>query len=145
MEESSIPGPERSEEEDALRRLEARLDRASGAAERLIAEAARASLSSAERVVDAASRAARAGGSGPEPPPAGWAAPGDDAETSADLDVLGQVIESLRELIPAELQRRVTEALRELLLALRALIDWYLERVEKRRAAPVEVQDIPIL
>jgi hypothetical protein len=39
----------------------------------------------------------------------------------------------------------LAEALRELLLALRALIDWYLERAERRRAAPVEVQDIPIV
>jgi len=29
-------------------------------------------------------------------------------------------------------------------LALRALIDWYLERAERRRAEPVVVQDIPI-
>ena len=36
-------------------------------------------------------------------------------------------------------------ALRELLLALRALIDWYLERLERRREQSVEVQDIPIL
>ncbi len=35
--------------------------------------------------------------------------------------------------------------MRELLLALRALIDWYLERVEQRRREPAEVQDIPIL
>ncbi|MEA2157852.1 MAG: hypothetical protein QOD66_232 [Solirubrobacteraceae bacterium] len=162
MEESNIPGHDRGDEDDALRRLEARLDRASGAAERLIAEAARASISSAGRVADAASRAARApspppggpgglGGSrpggapGPQPPPAGWEVPGDDARSGADLEVLAQVIQSLRELIPTELQRRVTDALRELLLALRALIDWYLERVEKRRAAPAEVQDIPIL
>jgi hypothetical protein len=31
------------------------------------------------------------------------------------------------------------------LLSLRALIDWYLERLERRRAEPVEVQDIPIV
>jgi len=142
MQESNIPGRDPGDEEDALRRLEARLDRASGAAERLIAEAARASMSSAGRVADAAARAA---GAAPQPPPAGWEVPGDDARSGADLEVLAQVIQSLRELIPPELQRRVTEALRELLLALRALIDWYLERVEKRRAAPAEVQDIPIL
>jgi hypothetical protein len=41
-------------------------------------------------------------------------------------------------------EMRLVEALRELLLALRALIDWYLERIEHRRAAPAEVQDIPI-
>jgi hypothetical protein len=46
--------------------------------------------------------------------------------------------------VPPELQRRLAVALRELLLALRALIDWYLERAERRGAAPSEVQDIPI-
>ena len=47
-----------------------------------------------------------------------------------------------RERIPAELAHR---ALKEVLLALRALIDWYLERSERRRSAPIEVYDIPIL
>ena len=56
-----------------------------------------------------------------------------------------QVLRSLKDLIPPELQQKLAEALRELLLALRALIDWYLERVEQRRGAPAEVQDIPIL
>jgi hypothetical protein len=32
-----------------------------------------------------------------------------------------------------------------LLLAVRSLIDWYLERTEQRRAAPTEAHDIPIL
>ena len=50
----------------------------------------------------------------------------------------------MRDLIPADLQRRLAEALRELLLAVRALIDWYLDRIERRRAEPAEVQDIPI-
>jgi hypothetical protein len=31
------------------------------------------------------------------------------------------------------------------MLAVRALIDWYLERTERRRADSDEVQDIPIL
>jgi hypothetical protein len=56
-----------------------------------------------------------------------------------------QVLQSLRDLIPPELQRRLAEALREVLLALRALIDWYLERVDQRRAEPAEVEDIPIV
>jgi hypothetical protein len=55
------------------------------------------------------------------------------------------VIGSLREWIPPELQHRLAVALREVLLALRALIDWYLERSERRRGEPTEVQDIPIL
>jgi hypothetical protein len=120
---------------DTLRRLERRLDEASSAAERLIAEAA--------------ASAASAG----KPPPAGWQIPAaDPAEEGAgggartgDLELLVQVLQSLRDLIPPELQRRLAEALREVLLALRALIDWYLERVDQRRAEPAEVEDIPIV
>jgi hypothetical protein len=116
---------------DALRRLEERLDRASHAAERLIADAAES----------VASRVA------PKPPPAGWQAPsgGERPRAEGELELLVQVVQSLRELIPPELQQRLATALREVLLAVRALIDWYLERVERRKASPVEVQDIPIL
>ncbi len=119
---------------DALGRLEQRLDRASQAAERLIAAAA-----------------AQAVG---KPPPAGWQQPPPEAAPDAggsgdrgrtELELLAQVIGSLRERIPAELAHRLAEALRELLLAVRALIDWYLERSERRRSAPAEVHDIPIL
>jgi hypothetical protein len=119
---------------DALRRLEERLDRASEAAERLILEAAESA---------AAAGSARA----PKPPPAGWRAPEDSGRSGhgGDLELLVQVVQSLRELIPPDLQRRLAEALRELLLAVRALIDWYLERAERHRAAPAEVEDIPIL
>ncbi len=121
--------PRASSEDSVLRRLEQRLDRASEAAERLVAEAA--------------SAAAQAGS---KPPPAGWQTSSAQPEGghSGDFDLLVQAVHALRDLIPAELQRRLAEALRELLLALRALIDWYLERSERRRSAPAEVQDIPI-
>lgn len=150
MTSSEPPGPEqgktddtppRSEEpgtpEDALRRLEERLDRASDAAERLFAEAAQS--------------AARAGARLGTPPPSGWQVPESEAEggnTSRgprDLELFAQILESLRELIPPDLQRRLGEALRELLMAVRALIDWYIERLERRGTEPAEVQDIPIL
>lgn len=114
---------EPSAAEEALRRLEQRLDRASAATERMMSEAA-------------------AGAS--KPPPAGWQVRGDGQERPGDLDTLVAFLNSLRDLIPPELQRRLAEALHELLLALRALIDWYLERSERRRAAPIQVQDIPI-
>ncbi|MGI8507087.1 MAG: hypothetical protein ACR2MK_09875 [Solirubrobacteraceae bacterium] len=123
--------------DDALGRLEQRLDRASQAAERLIAEAAAAAEAGTRR-----------------PPPAGWQQadnePGDDAGTrgragaAGEIEILLEAIHALRERIPPELQRRLGEALREVLLALRALIDWYLERTERRRREPAEVQDIPI-
>ena len=62
-----------------------------------------------------------------------------------ELDPLVALVQAMRDLIPPELQRRLAAALREVLLALRALIDWYLERLERRREQGVEVQDIPIL
>ncbi len=36
------------------------------------------------------------------------------------------------------------KAARELLIAIRALIDWWIERLEREPEMPVEVQDIPI-
>ena len=82
-----------------------------------------------------------------KPPPAGWQAAADDrdgGENRGDLELLSQLIQSVRDLVPPELERRLVEALRELLLALRALIDFYLERIERRKPAKAEVEDIPI-
>jgi hypothetical protein len=132
------PEAQRVGPEEALRRLEERLDRASAAAERLMAEAMRAP--------GAAGATERARCAGREPPPAGWQAPGSEsAGSEGDLDALVLLLRSLRDLIPRELQRRLIKALREVLQAIRALIDWYLERLEQSRPEPAEVQDIPIL
>ena len=113
--------------EDTLRRLEERLDRASAAAERLMAEAATAATDR-------------------EPPPAGWQIPETESEQrgDSDLEALIALARSLRDLIPPELQQRLINALREVLQALRDLLDWYLERLDRQRAEPAEVQDIPI-
>jgi hypothetical protein len=126
---------EQPPEEQVLRRLERRLDEASAAAERLIAEAATSAATGAgER----------------RPPPAGWQAPSDGASGSGatasdrDAELIADVLQRLRNLIPPELQQRLAEALREVLLAIRALLDWYIERLERRRAEPAEVHDIPI-
>jgi hypothetical protein len=158
------PAPPGSTEE-ALQRLEQRLDRASRAAERLIVEAAEAAARGGPEVgasggggvaagAGAAGGGEVAGNPGPAggepaaeeplaPPASGWQIPEDSP--ASDLDPFGTLVHALRDLIPAELQRRLAAALRELLLALRALIDWYLERLERRREQAVEVQDIPIL
>jgi hypothetical protein len=120
-------------EEQRLRRLEQRLDRASAAAERLMAEAA-FSAATGPRPADR------------EPPPAGWQIPDSDGDARDDeLDALMALLRSLRDRIPPELQQRLVAALRELLEAIRALLDWYLERLERPRSQPAEVQDIPIL
>lgn len=115
--------------EDPLDRLADALRRAVEGAQRTVADAAEAS-----------------GGA----PPAGWQLPRDEAETAgarrarSDLDALALLIAGARDLVPDDLRERLAEALRELLLALRALIDWYLERVERRRGEPAPVEDIPI-
>ena len=44
---------------------------------------------------------------------------------------------------PRELEGQVTKLIREFLLTLRSLIDWYLERLDRPRRDP-QVEDIPI-
>jgi hypothetical protein len=60
-----------------------------------------------------------------------------------DLSSLLAVLEALRRAIPLELQEQFNTLQRELLLTIRALIDWYLERLDKPELAP-QVEDIPI-
>jgi hypothetical protein len=115
---------------DPLRALEERLARASEAAERLMGEAAGMGQSPPQR-----------------PPVAGWQAEGEEPASpgrSAELESLFAAIRSVRDLIPPEVAERLVAALREFLLALRSLIEWYLERLEQRRQDPPDVQDIPI-
>jgi hypothetical protein len=61
-----------------------------------------------------------------------------------ELDALVALLRALRELVPPELQAQVTEVIRQVLLLLRAVIDYWVDRLEAPRAAEVEVQDIPI-
>jgi hypothetical protein len=42
-----------------------------------------------------------------------------------------------------EIEEQLVKVVRDFLLALRSLIDWYLERLERPRREP-EVEDIPI-
>lgn len=84
-----------------------------------------------------------------EPPRSGDPLFDEFAEFSArrrpapDLSPLLAVIEALRRTIPVELQEQFNALQRELLLTLRALIDWYLERLDRGDRAP-QVEDIPI-
>ena len=63
--------------------------------------------------------------------------------TGPDLAPLFALIEALRRPLPRELQEQFTSLLREVLLTLRALIDWYLERLERSERKP-EVEEIRI-
>jgi hypothetical protein len=60
-----------------------------------------------------------------------------------DFGPLIAIVEALRRAIPHELQEQFNALQRELLLTLRALIDWYLDRLDKPELTP-QVEDIPI-
>jgi hypothetical protein len=60
-----------------------------------------------------------------------------------DFRPLFMLLDAVRRGLPRDLEAQFTTLIRELLLTLRALIDWYLERLERRPAEP-RVEDIPI-
>jgi hypothetical protein len=68
----------------------------------------------------------------PPPPPRGF-----------DPSALFVVLDGLRRAAPRELEAQLNSLIREFLLTLRSLIDWYLERLDRPRREP-EVEDIPI-
>ena len=116
-----------------------------------LSERVRHAQESAERLVREASEAARAaaaeGGADPRRhPPRGYAVPGEEGgrAATADLQALIALLDLGRTLVPAELREQIAELAREILLLVRAIVDWYLERIDQRRKTPVEVEDIPI-
>jgi hypothetical protein len=64
--------------------------------------------------------------------------------TTADLQALVALLDLGRTLVPPELREQITQLVREILLLVRAIVDWYIERLDQGRKAPVEVEDIPI-
>ncbi len=83
--------------------------------------------------------------SGPEEWSARYGAPPPPPPSSEgpDFSALFIVLDGLRRAAPAEVQGRLTSLIREGLLTLRSLIDWYLERLD-RRPPEREVESIPI-
>lgn len=120
------------EDRDALAQVREHLDEAHAAADRLVREAH-------ERAEEAAREAAA------DVPPRGWEAPRSERASSLpDLAPLLALIEAARRSVPPELTRQLAEALRELLVAVRAVLDWYIERLEAPPVEPAAVEDIPI-
>lgn len=114
--------------DDRITRLRDRIKDTQDAAARLAEEAA------AARAEEHAT--------GPGPGPAG-----DHERRVTEVHALVALLESLRDLIPDELREQFRELLRQVLLLVRALIDWWVERMETPSApsgGPV-VQDIPIV
>jgi hypothetical protein len=104
-----------SADPDPLRDLRERLQATQDAAARLAADAARA------RAAQEASRV----------PPAGWATAQERASLRGELEEIAALLTALRALVPAELQHQVAEVLKQVLLLLRALLDWWLARLDE--------------
>jgi hypothetical protein len=104
----------------------------------------RAQYEEAERLVREAQRAAEAAAAEPVPP-RGWSTPGDGSAPPAfDLGQITALIESLRGVVPPELAHQLADALRALLVALRAVLDWYIARLDGGEPPSRDVQDIPV-
>jgi uncharacterized membrane protein YccC len=72
-----------------------------------------------------------------------------DEETAREAQALVALLQTLRDVVPPELWQQVRELIRQLLLLIRAIIDWWVDRIEPagpagpRGAAPA-VEDIEI-
>jgi hypothetical protein len=106
------------------------------AAERLVREAS-------ERAEEAANAAAAA------TPPNGWSSAeereGGKESAFPDVTALLALVEGLRGTLPPELARQLANALRELLIAIRAVLDYTIERLDRPSGGEErDVEDIPI-
>ena len=98
----------------------------------------------AERLVrEATERAEKLAG---EVPPSGYEPPDSAAGPPfPDLSALTGLLELARSSLPPDLQRQLAQALRELLIALRAVLDYSIDRLEPGPPPPsAPVEDIPI-
>ena len=97
----------------------------------------------AERLVREATE--RAEQLGAEVPPRGYESGGGGAPPVPDLSARTGLMELARSSLPPDLQRQLQQALRELLIALRAVLDYSIDRLEPgQEPPPATVEDIPI-
>ena len=92
---------------------------------------------------------------GQEPPPGEQQPPGGEPPPHADaphppppsgrmdFSPFFVLLDALRRAIPGDMQNQFTRLVRETLLTIRGLIDWYLDRLE-RPEPEQRVEDIPI-
>jgi hypothetical protein len=70
-------------------------------------------------------------------------------DATAEIQALVGLVQAARGLVPEELWAQLTQLVRQLLLLVRAIVEWWLERVDGslRGPAPAEpprVEDIPL-
>ncbi len=110
---------------------------------RALRERLQATQEAAQRLAEDASRA--------KPPPNGWDVPRRADEANDELDAIVRMLASLRDVLPDELRAQLADLTRQLLVFVRAVLDWWIERMEAeassaaaRAEADAGVQDIPI-
>lgn len=103
-----------------------------------------ATRAAAEQLADEATGAMRAERDGEDPGP-GWRTTQEREALRDDVASLAATLGTLSELIPEELRAQLGEVLRQVLLLVRALIDWVVERLPQARGAEPVVQDIPVV
>lgn len=113
---------------DPLADLRERLEATRAAAEQLAGEAAQAIGQD------------RAG----EDPGPGWRTPQEREALRSDAAALVATLAQLAELIPQELRAQLAEVLRQILLLLRALLDWLVDQLPRERGAEPVVETIPV-
>ena len=90
---------------------------------------------------------AGAGEQGEPPPAEDWSAryggPPPPPRSGPDFSGFFLLLDGLRRTAPAELQDSLRSFIREGLLTLRSLIDWYLDRLDRPQRKP-DVEDIPV-
>jgi hypothetical protein len=112
---------------EALRALRERLQASQEAAQKLAEEALRPTSD--------------------RPPPAGWDVPRHASRANDELDALMGLIGALRDVLPPELLAQLADLTRQLLVVVRAVLDWWIDRLERAadaRGAEDDVEDIPI-
>ena len=111
-----------------------------------MAEPDRETYEAAERLVREAharaEEAARAAAQGV--PENGWSSGARPESAFPDLGALLTLVDAARGALPPELARQLADALRELLIAIRAVLDFSIERLDRPPRSEPEVEDIPI-
>jgi hypothetical protein len=102
-------------------------------------ERLRATQQAAQKLAEEAAAAA------PRVPPSGWDVPGRADDANAELEALVAMLSTVKEMIPPELRAQLAELVRQILVFVRAVLDWWIAQVEGGEPGEErQVEDIPI-
>jgi small-conductance mechanosensitive channel len=117
--------------------------RATPEALQALRERLQATQEAAQKLAEDASR--------PKPPPAGWDVPRSAERANDELDALIALAASVRDLLPPELREQLADIVKQILVFVRAVLDWWIDRIDREPPAAGggdgdgdDVEDIPI-